>query len=255
MTDIFKIKKLDIKKIHPNSVDDKFGGSKVVVIGKPGTGKSTLIKSLLYAKKHVIPTGIVFSGTEDTNGFYSKFFPSTFIYNEYNRDNLERFITRQKQAYKKKLENPWAVCLIDDCTDDRKIFNDPMMVSMYKRGRHWKMLYILSLQYCLDIKPAIRANVDGVFLLKVTGVKQLKQLYENYAGMVPDFDTFCQIMKQVTQNYTALYIDNTNPNGDWKEQLYWYKADIPPNDFKFGCDEMWHWHYQKFNDEMSSDLN
>lgn len=248
---VIKIKELTLDKIHPSSVDDKFGGSKIVVIGKPGSGKSTMIKSILYAKRHIFPSGIVFSGTEDTNGFYSNFFPSTFIYNNYNLEVLQNFQKRQKKMGRRSKENknlnPWSVCLIDDCTDDTKIFNHPDMVGMYKRGRHWNMLYILSLQYALDIKPNIRSNIDGVFLTKEPNKKIRKKLYDNYASMIPDFDTFSAIMDQVTENYTALYIDNTNKTNDWQDNVYWYKAEIPPEDFKFGSHEFWHWHYQKYN--------
>src|ERR1700733_10472907 len=41
-----KIKEWDIANNHPNSVGDKDGGDKLVVIGKPGTGKSKLIQSI-----------------------------------------------------------------------------------------------------------------------------------------------------------------------------------------------------------------
>ena len=39
--------------------DPNQGGSKIVVIGKPGTGKTTLITSLLYHKRHIFPIGMV----------------------------------------------------------------------------------------------------------------------------------------------------------------------------------------------------
>lgn len=259
--DILKINELPADLIHPNSVDDKFGGSKIVVIGKPGSGKSTLIKSIMYQKKHLIPVCTVFSGTEDTNGFYSKFVPPTFIFNEYDEKQVDQFITRQKKAIRKSKEdgsklNPWSILLIDDCTDDTKVFTNPLQVGLYKRGRHWKMLYILSLQYSLDIKPNIRTNIDGTFLLRETGMKQRKQLWENYASIIPKFEDFCTIMDQLTGDYTALYIDNTNYSGtnDWKKSLYWYKAKIPPKDFKFGCDEIWHWHFSKFDPKADAML-
>ena len=47
---------------------------------------------------------------------------------------------------------------------------------MFKRGRHWKMWYILSLQYSMDVKPVIRTNVDGVFILRELILKNRKSL-------------------------------------------------------------------------------
>jgi tRNA U34 5-carboxymethylaminomethyl modifying GTPase MnmE/TrmE len=71
---IITIKELNIESIRPNfeSMTTNLGGSKISIIGKPGSGKSVLIKQLLYAKKHIIPTGLVISGSEDSNKFYQK---------------------------------------------------------------------------------------------------------------------------------------------------------------------------------------
>ena len=134
------------------------------------TGKTTLIASLLHAKKHIFPVGIVMSGTEDSNGFYRKIFPSTFVFNQYDEEQIKKFVKRQKIA-RQYLPNPWAVILIDDCTDDPTIFNKPLQHGMYKRGRHWNMWYILSLQYAMDVKPVIRTNVDGVYILREPTLK------------------------------------------------------------------------------------
>ena len=80
-----KIKELDPEIIPPLTarIHEKgyMGGSKIVVIGKPGTGKSYLIRGLLYAKKHIFPVGIVMSGSEDTNHDFAKIMPPTFIFN------------------------------------------------------------------------------------------------------------------------------------------------------------------------------
>jgi len=247
--------KYEIKELNPDMIapttarmnDPEYGGSKIVVIGKPGTGKTTLIAALLYAKKHIIPTGIVMSGSEDSNGFYRKIFPSTFVFNEYNEEKIKNFIHRQKIA-KVHLENPWGVILLDDCTDDPRIFNKPLQHGMYKRGRHWKMWYILSLQYAMDVKPVIRTNVDGIFILREPIMKNRKSLWENYASIIPDFGMFCDVMDQLTDDYTALYIHNSSKSNNWQECVFYFKADIIPTDFKFGCKEFWSFHNERYDE-------
>jgi GTPase SAR1 family protein len=243
------IKELNTDLLQPNSetyMNPLQGGSKHVIIGKPGTGKTTLISSLMYAKKDIYPCGVVFSGTEDSNGFYKKILPDTFVYSKYDEDNLKKFIKRQKISLK-YLKNPWGLCLLDDCTDDPTIFNKPLQQGIYKNSRHWKMWYILSLQYCMDVKPVIRSNVDGTFILREPNLKNRRSLWENYAGIIPDFTDFCDIMDQLTDDYTALYIHNATTSNKLEDCLFWYKATPIPKDFKFGCDEFWKFHESRYN--------
>jgi hypothetical protein len=212
------------------------------------TGKSTLIASLLYAKKHIFPVAVAFSGSEDSNGFYRKILPSTFVFNEYNEEQIKSFIRRQKIA-KQHLPNPWAVILLDDCTDDARVFNTPLQQGMYKRGRHWSMWYIVSLQYAMDVKPVIRTNVDGVFILREPILKNRRSLWENYASVVPDFNLFCQLLDQLTDDFCCLYISNQTKSNDWKDCVFWYKAPKIPEDWKFGCPEYMQFHEDRFNQD------
>jgi GTP-binding protein EngB required for normal cell division len=57
------LKKFDMRRIQQDAV--------CVFIGRRRTGKSTLLKDLLYNHQDM-PLGTVISGTEESNGFYSK---------------------------------------------------------------------------------------------------------------------------------------------------------------------------------------
>jgi hypothetical protein len=249
---ILQIKELDPDIIPP--VTSKFkdpaynGGSKIVVVGKPNTGKSTLIKALLHSKKHIFPVGIAMSGSEDTNHAYKSILPSSFVFNKYDEDKIRDFIKRQKLAAT-HLENPWAVMILDDCTDDPTVFNKPLQQALYKKGRHWKMMYILSLQYAMDVKPVIRTNVDGIFILREPLLKNRKSLYENYASIIPDFTTFCELMDALTNDYCALYIHGSTTTNDWTECVYYWKAPQISPEWKLGCPEYWAFHNERYNEE------
>jgi len=248
------INELDINTLKPEHSKDYKNGCKLVIIGAPGTGKSTIIKSIIYAKKHILSIGQVFSGTEDSNGFFGEFFPESFIYSGLDTSDmspLDNFKKRQKIA-RQYIEptggHSWALQVIDDCTYDTSFLKKPIVKEYYKNGRHWAMLHILSLQYCLDIKPDIRVNINGVFILRESRLDIRKKLYENYGGCIPSFDMFCQIMDALTTDYTALYINNMSTSNKIEDTVFYYKANpnAIPKDWKFGCKEFWQFHNERY---------
>ena len=211
------------------------------------TGKSSLISSIMYEKSHIFPIGMAISGTEVSNHHYSSsILPSTFVYNSLEKSKIEDFLKRQDVA-KAHLQNPWAFLVIDDCMDDPKLFNDPLFQKLFKNGRHAKCLFFLGLQYCLDVKPNIRVNIDGTFILREPNLKMRKSLYENYAGIFQDFSSFCTVLDQISDDYTALYIHNATTSNKIEDCVFWYKAKPVPKDFKFGCKEFWDFHNERYD--------
>jgi len=209
------------------------------------TGKSSVIASIVASKAHIIPVSQIFSGTEDSNHFYTTRFPSISIFNSLkDLKPVENFICRQKYS-KRYLDNPWAVQIIDDCTDDSKIFTRPLFQSYYKNGRHWKMMHILSLQYCLDIKPVIRTNIDYTFICRESNKKNRKALFENYASCVDSQNDFETLMDALTTDYSTMVIVNRLQSNEIEDCIRWYKADLDAiKNFRFGCDDFW-----MFNDQ------
>lgn len=247
--DKISIRELDLNMIRPNteSIKTNLGGTKLTVIGKPGSGKSFLIKSLLASKQHIIPVGMVISGSEDTNRFYQSMFPNAFIFENFKMSHIESIQKRQKYAMT-NLPNPWAVLIMDDCMDDVKIFNDPKMIGLMKNSRHWSLLTIISTQYCLDFKPVIRTNIDGVFIFRESNLTNREKLYRNFASIIPTYNLFEMLMNEITTDFNCLYIHNQSTSNNWQDCCFYYKAPRI-DDFKFGCDEFW-----KFSDTRCSTI-
>lgn len=210
------------------------------------TGKTTLIKSLLYAKKHIFPVGMVMSGTEDITHDFEKNIPGIFIYNDYEEEKLYDFVKRQKLA-KQYLENPWSFCVVDDCSDDPKLLKKVIQQMIFKKSRHFKSMYILSLQYLGDILPVIRTNIDICFIGRESLLRNRKSLFLNYASIVPDFETFCVLMDALAGDYTMLVINNTIQTNKWQDAVFFYKPIPVPSGWKMGCSSYWDFDTQRRN--------
>ena len=105
-------------------------------------------------------------------------------------------------------------------------------------GRHWKILFMITMQYCMDLPPSLRANIDYVFILRENIIQNREKLYKHFFGIFPTFDSFNEVMNQCTENYECLVINNNAKSNKLFDQVMWYKADNH-NDFKLGSKEFW----------------
>ena len=156
-----QLRKFDISQIK----DDKV----VVLIGKRDTGKSFLCKDILYYHSD-IPVGQVISGTEAANQFYGSLVPKLFIHDTFNTEIVANMLKRQRMMVEKKNQgenvDPRAFLILDDCLYDNKWTKDVCMRSVFMNGRHWKLLFLLTMQYALGVPPNLRTNIDFVFILR-----------------------------------------------------------------------------------------
>lgn len=222
-------------------------GPVIIMIGPRGTGKSWLIRDLLYFQQRV-PAVTVISGTEEGNGFYGPLVPRKFVHNEYDSAIIQSVLLRAKKAIKaikreriasgRSTIDPRMLVVIDDCLYDDKWTRDVLMRCLFMNGRHWHLMVVIALQYSLGIPPILRANIDYVFLLRNNVRRDREKLYNNFAGMFHNFDAFCQVMDQCTSNYECLVIHNTSKSNNLFDQVFYYKAKPRP-DFRLCAPELW----------------
>lgn len=248
------LKKFDISKVAATSV--------VVMIGQRNTGKSFIVRDLMYSHQD-LPVGMCISGTEGSNEFYSTICPSVFIHEEYTPELLEKYVKRQQLITKKMRKemkmygsskiDPRAFLVMDDCLYDKGWQNDKNIRACFLNGRHFNSFFIFTSQYALAAPPILRNNIDYVFILREPRLLARKKLHDNYAGFIPSYEVFSQVMDQCTENYECLVIDNTTKSNKITDQIYWYKADIRP-DFRLCNNEFWLMSKDESDDEADEEL-
>ena len=237
----FQLRKFNIDMIRDRCDIDSRKSPMIVVIGKKDTGKSFLVRDILFNVQSCFPVGTVISATEAVNEFFQNMVPSKLIHDTYKPEIVTNVIKRQMQVKNTRNRDkaakggnsnidPRAFLILDDCLYAAKAWiNEESTRYVFMNGRHIDLMTIITMQYPLGITPNLRTNVDFIFILRENILGNRKRIYENYAGMFPTFEMFCSFMDQCTENYEGLVICNNVSSNKLEDQVFWYKAsDHPP---------------------------
>lgn len=230
----------------------------IVLIAKRGSGKSYVCRAILHHFRN-IPCGIIISRTDRMSEFYGTFFPSSYIFYEYKSEIIQKVLQRQemiidkvqiKKAQGKNID-PRTYIIMDDCLSQRGSWvKDPPIQELLFNGRHYHIMYILTMQFPLGISPELRINFDYIFLMAEDTISNLKRIYDHYAGCFPNFYSFKQVFTYLTKNYGCMVIINRGVRENLFEKIYHYRA---PNynghseDIKFGCGQFRKYHDKNYN--------
>jgi hypothetical protein len=235
----FQLRKFNMDMIIDRCEIDSKKSPMMVVIGKKDTGKSFLVRDILYQTQRHFPVGTVISATEIANEFFQNMVPSKFIHDKYRPEIVQNVIKRQATIKSKRNQDktqrggsssvdPRAFLILDDCLYDAKAWTSEESTRfVFMNGRHIDLMTIITMQYPLGIGPNLRTNVDFIFILRENITRNRRIIHENYAGMFPTFEMFCSFMDQCTENYECLVICNNVSSNKLEDQVFWYKASDP----------------------------
>lgn len=241
------LKKFELKK----ATQDTFN---CVVIGKRNTGKSVLISEILYyLTKQKVPRACVFSATEESNRFFCKHIPDTFIFDDSDVENrLENIVQDQKDLMiKRQLGQISAdtdlriVIVLDDIGYNKGTLNSKIVKFIFMNGRHYDIIVLLAAQHIMQLKPDLRSNCDYVICLKETNNNVMKNLYMNFFGVFEKPSHFKNAFDACTQNYGCMVLNNKIQSCHVNDVVNWYKA-TPNRKFKLGSKEFWNYHDERY---------
>lgn len=211
------LKKWNLEKIVEHPV--------IFITAKRRSGKSVLIKEILYKLRSRFFCGMVQSGTEVSNKFYGNFVPETLIFHEFNEMAISNLIDSQMDQVSKGVAKP-VFLVLDDCAFDKKTMNSTCMRRLLYNGRHALITFICALQYQLDITPSVRSQIDYFIALRENLFAD--KLYKNFFSFINNQKTFLTVLDTVTQNYGALVLDNAS-HVAYPNNIFWYRASYNPN--------------------------
>lgn len=231
--------------------EKKLDGKKpctILIIGKRNSGKTTIVASLAKVLRN-IPYGVCCSCTEDANAFWANHIPEVFIHSEYTEDISKNLIEMQRRQAKSAGRDNVSPCfaIYDDMMYENSFVRQKTTRELFMNGRHFKISLLLTAQYCMDLPPGLRTNIDYVFILKDPIMRNRKRLWENFAGIFPTLDSFCDCLDKTTEDYECMVVDNTTNSNQLTDSIFYYKG-VPNEKFKMGSKA-----FRKFGKSPSAD--
>lgn len=213
----------------------------ILITGKRGSGKTTLVKDLIYKMKNQFDVGVGIGGTVASVEMLEGFLPKSMVHFVSDLDKvdlIERIVEKAKVLAEHGRRRRFLL-IMDDFAYRKDLLRHPIFREIFMNGRNFNMTLILSAQYIMDLTSDLRSQIDYVFTFKETIPANRKRLFEYFYGMCNTLRDFEQLLAEFTKDYECLVMDNTSNSGEMEDQLFYYKAPCDTPDFTVGKSIYW----------------
>lgn len=221
-----KFKRKYLRNIEPNSF--------ITIIGKRGTGKTTILNNYCYENYKRIRLPVLISATADIKKDFYGIIPELFIHNEYNPDIIKYFLKDQMEVTEKiekgecsKNIKKLGLFIMDDILGTEPCWKkDQSFQSIVFNGRNFNITNIISVQNPLAIPPNFRGNVDYVILSPITTEKGKKYIFDYiWDQSFGDYDHFKSYLDIITkQKFHYMLLDNKHTPSKIEDYVYYVKT-------------------------------
>lgn len=198
----------------------------VIICGYQGSGKSHLIRYIMYQNRKKFDWGIVFSNTEFVGTSFNYIDPR-FVHSQFN----ETALVKMKEIHEGLVrggKKPSGFVIFDDCLFGTQWKNKEFL-SLMTQLRHYGITCILSCQYPQSIPPVFRANAFQVAMFYTQARPALKAMYESYGQMFDNLNDFKKFLNDNTGDHGfVMYNARANdPTIESRYQVMKCPAEIP----------------------------
>ena len=200
----------------------------ISVSGKPSTGKSYFVKSLIYyyTKLKYFRFGLVLTRTKFTGGY--EWMPDEYVKDEYNEEYLVKYFQKLKKYKEKTGTIPANFLIIDDFMGSINLYS-PFWMHLISCFRHYNVSIIISAQSVVGkgaSSTLLRECCNLSVMFRTVFKNTLVGLYECYGGLFEDYNEFINTFLRITsQKHHFMMFVNDKPD---KESSY-FDVIAPPN--------------------------
>ena len=212
------------------SVDWKSRPVFCLMVAKPGSGKSTLIRSLIYAtlSQPVWQQIIVFSPTALMNKEYS-WLPKHAVREFSSPKQIYALADKLKKARTANPDKPLpkTLLILDDCAAAAKnsLIYDPRWQAILNIHRHLELSIIFTTQTFQYASPSMRSTCDYLAIFDTHDRRSLKGIYNIMGSEFRNVNEFSSVLKEATrEKYACLWYDSR----DKQNPIRSFKADLAP---------------------------
>lgn len=202
-------------------------------LGGRGTGKSKVMQSVLYDLRDRIDAMFLITPTPETQDEFAAFMPRAFIYSQVDPAIMEK-ISELGKTLKAAGRSRNFLLVIDDCAYDRKFTKSEELLKQLFNGRHSNVTLFYSTQYLMYVPPAIRDNIDYVFVGKNQNATAKAKLFDIYFDMFDKRQDFSLVLNECTKDWGFLVGDRLNTGNMINDRVKLYRGQVHLPAFRIG---------------------
>jgi len=211
-----------------------------VNIGRRKSGKSYLTKSLIYNYFHKelkYKFFMVISPTSHINDDYD-YLDEAVRFETFNKTILDNILERQKKLIKEQPKGEHRLLVIFDDMANSGLTGDGSLFSGFIiKARHYRIAVIANYQAVKglpEFKPIVRDNMDVLAVFQQSNYDNKLVIAKEWLSVKKGEEVKAiQIIEQIPNRmeHRALIIDIMNLTNDYKDFVFWYKAEQTPKNF------------------------
>lgn len=204
--------------------------SVIIIAGKPGSGKSHVIRYFMYNNRKNFDFGIVMCKTNFNNSY--EYLPEKYVHSNYNDEKIRKLMNLQSSLIKEGIHKK-AFIIFDDCLTSE--FNNQTFTDLITQHRHYNITCIISTQYIYKINPTIRECANYAIVFRQSTRKSVEAIYQTFGQMFYGINEFQNFINENTGNFSFIFCDINNTSEKIEDiyKIYKVPEHIPKFELKY----------------------